>query len=195
MAYIAGFSSRHRTHVSNYGDKIVGSDGNGMTYGESSVRVEDYRRYASQMTDITAMRSAILQSPLSQERMTDSTPSDDLVLEYLAFDEAILLSEMDPDYESAILKTYPDMPSVLFEAVRNSTAVAAIMENIDKENPTLALRALREAPMEVLQELEAHQAHQILQALSIEALDLSRLRASSEPAQSSETDEHVLVAA
>lgn len=29
MAYIAGFSSRHETNMSMYGDEIVGSDGNG----------------------------------------------------------------------------------------------------------------------------------------------------------------------
>lgn len=178
---------------SMYGDALTACTGNGMTRGEMTVHIEDDRPYASQLADITAMRSAIIRSPLSKERMTYSFPSDELVLEYLAFDEAILLSEMDPGYESAILKTYPDMPSVLLEAVRNSTAIVAVMEKIDKDNSGLALRALREAPMELLQDLEADQAHQILQVLAIEALDFSTLGTLPERVQSIEVTEDNLV--
>ena len=164
MAYKFGFSNRGETE-SMYGDKIVGSDGNGDTYGELVVPAEYGTHFASQLLEIQHMRSEMAQHPL---------PEDKRVLDYLDFDEIILRSGMDENYTSSILETYPDMPETQ-EAVWDSPAMLAAIDLIDKDNAVLALKALREAPLEVLVDLEAYEAHLILQVLALEAIDLSSL--------------------
>lgn len=146
------------TSTSMYGEKLVANDGNGDMYGEMTVEV-DNDPVSLQLADISAMRSEIARSPL---------PGDAKVLEYLAFDEAILRSDMGNDYVSPILQTYPDMPDILRESVEQNPD---IIRAFDQEQPELALAAFKEAPIEFLQALETEEAHQILLNLASDALD------------------------
>ncbi|HTK39599.1 MAG TPA: hypothetical protein VL362_01910 [Patescibacteria group bacterium] len=153
----------HGTH-SMYGDLLVASNGNGATYGEMTIKV-DNDPVSLQLADIAVMRSEIARCQL---------PGDEVILEYLAFDEAILQGGLDDDYVSPILETYPDMPDSLRQSIKRNPE---LIEAFGADNPELALAAFEEAPIGFLTALKADEAHRVLSALTMLEIDEANERA------------------